>query len=86
MGLPPPPPGQNGKRPVFGVHLTVTKLRWVSKTTTATQISFVVEFSAFVETLDLVNLAQVDLQNAGKFCLNFKLRLKTLKAIPVKAK
>ena len=56
MGVP-PPPGQNGKRPVFGVHLTVTKLRRVSKTTTATQIPFVVEFSAFVETLDLVNLA-----------------------------
>ena len=67
MGVPPPPPGQNGKRPVFGVHLTVTKLRRVSKTTTATQISFVVEFSAFVETLDLVNLASVNLQNAANF-------------------
>lgn len=70
----------------MGVHLTVRKLRRVSKTTAATKISFVVEFSAFVETLDHVNLASVNLQNAGKFCLNFKLRLKTLKAIPVKAK
>lgn len=66
--------------------MTIRKLGRVSKTTAARKLSFVVEFPAFVETLDHVNLASVNLQNAGKFCLNFNLRLKTLKAIPVKAK
>lgn len=45
-------------------------------------ISFGAEFATFVETLDHAFLASVNLQNAGNFCLNFKLRLKTLKAIP----